>query len=32
MITLTTNIKNISQDDEVDAIACGLAYCYLNKN
>ncbi len=21
-----------SRDDEADAIACGLAYCYLNKN
>ena len=23
--------KPITQDDEADAIACGLAYCYLNK-
>lgn len=32
MLTLIFNLKKeITQDDEVDAIACGLAYCYLNK-
>lgn len=29
MIKLTTEI-NIKQDDEADAVACGLAYIYLN--
>jgi len=29
MIRLTTEIE-ISQDDEADAVACGLAYIYLN--
>ena len=24
--------KKITQDDEADAIACGLAYCYINKS
>ena len=32
MIGLTLNInKKIREDDEIDAIACGLAYCYLHK-
>lgn len=32
MIGLTLKInKVIREDDEMDAIACGLAYCYLNK-
>lgn len=30
MIRLTTNI-DIKQDDEADAVACGLAYLYLNR-
>lgn len=29
MITLTEKISPSKQDDEMDAIACGLAYCYL---
>ena len=33
MIELTLKInKKIKEDDEIDAIACGLAYCYLNKS
>lgn len=33
MIEMTLKInKKIKEDDEIDAIACGLAYCYLNKN
>ncbi len=32
MISLTLNIPAIKQDDEADAVACGLAYCYLNQN
>lgn len=33
MLKLTLNIIiPADQDDEADAIACGLAYCYLNKN
>ncbi len=32
MIALTLSIPGITQDDEADAVACGLAYCYLNKN
>ncbi|OGK42842.1 crossover junction endodeoxyribonuclease RuvC [Candidatus Roizmanbacteria bacterium RIFCSPLOWO2_01_FULL_35_13] len=33
MIGLTLKIdKKIKEDDEIDAIACGLAYCYLNKS
>lgn len=31
MITLTLAIPPIKQDDQADAVACGLAYCYLNK-
>ncbi len=31
MIKLQLNI-DIKQDDEADAIACGLSYCYLNQN
>ncbi len=31
ILKLTTNIPSIKEDDETDAIACGLAYCYLNK-
>ena len=32
MIELTVKItKKIKEDDEIDAIACGLAYCYLNR-
>lgn len=32
MIDLTFKIKKeIKEDDEIDAIACGLAYCYLHK-
>jgi len=30
-LTLKTT-KPIKQDDEADAIACGMAYCLLNKN
>lgn len=29
MLKLTSNIPSIKQDDEADAVACGLAYCYL---
>jgi crossover junction endodeoxyribonuclease RuvC len=34
MIGLTLPKLDMSKmiDDEIDAIACGLAYCYLNKN
>lgn len=33
MIRLTFSLNNKKiEDDEIDAIACGLAYCYLNKN
>lgn len=33
MLLLTLNLSIPSnRDDEADAIACGLAYCYLNKN
>lgn len=33
MLKLTLNLSIPSgKDDEADAIACGLAYCYLNKN
>lgn len=33
MLKLTLNLSIPSnRDDEADAIACGLAYCYLNKN
>lgn len=32
IVELTLKFKKIiKEDDEVDAIACGLAYCYLNK-
>lgn len=32
MVEMTVKInKKIKEDDEIDAIACGLAYCYLNK-
>ncbi len=31
MLKLTLGLS-IKQDDEADAVACGLAYCYLNKN
>ena len=32
MVELTIKLgKKIKEDDEIDAIACGLAYCYLNK-
>lgn len=32
MVSLTVKInKKIKEDDEIDAIACGLAYFYLNK-
>lgn len=30
MIRLVNGI-DIKQDDEADAVACGLAYCYMNK-
>ena len=30
-LTLKQDIK-INQDDEADTIACGLAYCFINKN
>jgi len=30
MLTLTNKIPSIREDDETDAIACGLAYFYLN--
>ena len=29
MINLSENIPQKKEDDEMDAIACGLAYCYL---
>jgi len=33
MINLTLNQEiKIKQDDEADAIACGLAYCFINKD
>ncbi len=33
MLKLTLNLSIPSnRDDEADAIACGLAYCYLNQN
>ncbi|OGK15060.1 crossover junction endodeoxyribonuclease RuvC [Candidatus Roizmanbacteria bacterium RIFCSPHIGHO2_01_FULL_39_12c] len=33
MVNITLHIsKKIKEDDEIDAIACGLAYCYLNKS
>ncbi len=33
MLKLTLHLdREIKQDDQADAIACGLAYCYLNKN
>jgi crossover junction endodeoxyribonuclease RuvC len=32
MIKITLKDKKIKQDDEADAIACGLAYCYINKS
>lgn len=33
MLKLTLKLpKEIKQDDEADAIACGAAYCYLNRN
>ena len=33
MIGMTLKInKKIKEDDEIDAIACGLAYCYLNNS
>ena len=33
MVELTLKIsKKMKEDDEIDAIACGLAYCYLNKS
>ena len=33
MISLTVKIdKIIKEDDETDAIACGLAYCYQSQN
>ncbi|OGK18395.1 crossover junction endodeoxyribonuclease RuvC [Candidatus Roizmanbacteria bacterium RIFCSPLOWO2_12_FULL_40_12] len=33
MLKLTLNLDlELKQDDQADAIACGLAYCYLNKN
>jgi crossover junction endodeoxyribonuclease RuvC len=32
MLELTLKLrKKIKEDDEIDAIACGLAYCYLNR-
>lgn len=32
MIQLTLHLKNnIIQDDQADAVACGLAFCYLKK-
>jgi len=30
MIFLTEKIPQTSQDDEIDAIACGLTYCHLH--
>lgn len=33
MLKLILNLdKELKQDDQADAIACGLAYCYLNQN
>lgn len=33
MLSLTLDLKEaVTQDDTADAIACGLAYCYLKKN
>lgn len=33
MLSLSLNLKKaITQDDEADAVAAGLAYCYLHKN
>lgn len=29
---LLPQVRNITQDDQSDAIACGLAYCCLNEN
>ena len=33
-LSMTNNVEiDLSkQDDELDAVACGLAYCYLNRN
>ncbi len=32
MLGLTLHLeKELKQDDQADAIACGLAYCYINK-
>lgn len=31
MIKMSFNIPIPPQDDEIDAIACGLTYCHLNK-
>src|SRR3989338_1630227 len=32
MLELTLKLrKKIKEDDEIDAIACGLAYCYINR-
>ncbi len=32
MVEMTVKLnKTIKEDDEIDAIACGLAYCYLNR-
>ncbi len=32
MLKLTLHLdKELKQDDQADAIACGLAYCYLNQ-
>lgn len=32
MLELTLKLrKKIKEDDEIDAIACGLAYCYLSR-
>jgi len=30
MLSLLENIPSVKEDDEADAIACGLAFCYLN--
>lgn len=33
MVELTVKLnKKIKEDDEIDAIGCGLAYCYLHQN
>jgi len=32
MIKMILKGKKIKQDDEADAIACGLAYCFINKS